>query len=116
MAPGLSVSGECQGDAGVAGYRPGKVSDSDICARVLLARASGVQELYGAQEQYGVLGGQGRQESGAGPGGVEAAGGEGVERDNRLGMRVEEGGAGGDRGARGGGDCPERGDSSLRSE
>lgn len=86
MEAGVSVSGECQGDAGVAGYRPGKVSDSDICARVLLARASGVQELYGAQEQYGVLGGQGGAEPGAGPGGVEAAGGEGVERDNSLGM------------------------------
>ena len=86
MEAGVSVSGECQGDAGVAGYRPGKVSDGDFCARVLLARASGVQELYGAQEQYGVLGGKGGAESGAGPGGVAAAGGEGVERDSGMGM------------------------------
>ena len=51
-----------------------------------------MQELHDSQDPHGVLGGEGREEPRTGPGGVAGAGGEGLERGDRLGMPVEEGG------------------------
>ena len=58
---------------------------------MLLAWAQGLQELYCAEDEYGVLGGEGCPEPGAGPGGLEDAGGEGLECRHCLGVRAEEG-------------------------
>ncbi len=54
-----------------------------------------MQELYGSQDEYGVLGGEGEPEPGAGSGGVAETGGERLERHHRVGMRAGEEPAGG---------------------
>ena len=45
-----------------------------------------MQELYGSQDEHGVLDGEGEQEPGAGSGGMAEAGSERVERHHRVGM------------------------------
>ena len=81
---------------------------------MFLARAQGLQVLHDAKDEHGVLDGEGSQESGAGPGGLAAAGGEGMVGHHRLGVRAEEGGAGGNGRPCPGGDPPERRALSLR--
>ena len=100
MGAGIQVSDECAEPAGVAGYRVAEIQDRDFRERLFLAWAQGLQELYCAEDEHGVLGGEGCPEPGAGPGGLEDAGGEGLERGHCLGMRVEEGPRGVPAGAR----------------
>lgn len=49
-----------------------------------------MQELYGSQDEHGVLDGEGEPEPGAGPGGVAQAGSKGLERHHRMGVRTGE--------------------------
>lgn len=62
---------------------------------LLLAWTQRVQELYGSQDEYGVLGGEGEPEPGAGSRGMAQAGSERMERHYRVGMRAGEEPAGG---------------------
>lgn len=109
MGAGIQVSDECAEPAGVAGYRVAEVQDRDLRERLLLAWAQGLQELYCAEDEHGVLGGEGCPEPGAGPGGLEDVGGEGLERGHCLGLRAEEGAAGCHRGPGLRRDSPQRG-------
>ena len=49
-----------------------------------------MQELYGSQDEHGVLGDKSEPEPGAGPGGVAQAGSERLERHHRVGVRAGE--------------------------
>ena len=105
----FQIPSECAEPAGVAGHRAAEIQDRDLRERLLLAWAQGLQELYRAEDEHGVLGGEGCPEPGAGPDGLEDAGGEGLERGHSLGMRVEEGPSGRHRGPGLRRDPPQRG-------
>lgn len=109
MGAGIQVSDECAEPAGVAGHRVAEIQDCNLRERLLLAWAQGLQELYRAEDEHGVLGGEGCEEPGAGPGGLEDAGGEGLECRHCLGVRAEEGAAGCHRGPCMRRDPPQRG-------
>ena len=47
-----------------------------------------MQELYGSQNEHGVLDGEGEPEQGAGPGSMAEAGSERMERHHRVGVRT----------------------------
>lgn len=86
VGAGIQVSDECAEPAGVAGYRVTEIQDRDFRERLFLAWSQRLQELHRAEDEHGVLGGEGCTEPGAGPGGLEDAGGEGLERGHSLGM------------------------------
>ncbi len=109
MGAGIQVSDECAEPAGVAGSRVAEIQDRDFRERLFLAWAQGLQELYCAEDEHGVLGGEGCPEPGAGPGGLEDAGGEGLECRHCLGVRAEEGAPGRHRGPGLRRDSPQRG-------
>ena len=56
-----------------------------------------MQELYGSQDENGVLDGEGKPEPGTGSGGVAQTGSERMERHYRVGVRTGEESAGGNR-------------------
>ena len=56
-----------------------------------------MQELYGSQNEHGVLDGEGEPEQGAGPGSMAEAGSERMERHHRVGVRTGQKPAGGNR-------------------
>ena len=91
MGAGVQVQGKCFWVAREAGHSVWAVQDGGVRARMLLARASGVQPVYGAEDQRGVLGCQGGEEQGSGFCGVEKAGGSGMEGGDRMGVPAEEG-------------------------
>ena len=63
----IQIPAECQERAGQAGHRDAQVQDGDICQRLFLARARGVQAVRIAENQYGILAGKDRTEQGTRP-------------------------------------------------
>ena len=91
MAPGLPLQDQCAQAAGDAGHRSREVPDGHIRERLLLARAQGMPQVHGPQEQRRVLEGEGRPQSGARPAQQPAARIHCMERHHRMGMRTRQG-------------------------
>ncbi len=84
----VQVQAECKEVAREARHCAGKVQDGGIRARMLLARASGVQDVCGAEDKRGVLGEESGGQQGERPAGLEKAGGAGMVCDYSVGVRA----------------------------